>query len=173
MLKGQNVLLRPLKKEDWHKTIIWRNDPELTGLVMSHPFPITEEMEKEWYDNELTNKSNRAIYFAIEDAKSNNQIGITFLNNINWISGTVQFGLLIGENSARGKGFGRDVLELILGYAFHTLNLRKISLEVISINQVAIKLYEKIGFKVEGLLKSHCFFRDQYHDVLIMSKFNE
>jgi UDP-4-amino-4,6-dideoxy-N-acetyl-beta-L-altrosamine N-acetyltransferase len=173
MLKGQKVLLRPLKKEDWHKTIIWRNDPELTGLVMSHPFPITEEMEKEWYDNELTNKTNRAIYFAIEDTKSNNQIGIIFLNNINWISGTVQFGLLIGENSARGKGLGKDVLEIIIDYAFSSLNLRKISLEVISINLTAIKLYEKMGFKVEGLLKKHWFFKNQYHDVLIMSKFKE
>ena len=48
MLNGNKIILRPMKSEDWEKTIQWRNDQNIKTLAMTHPFPVTEELEKKW-----------------------------------------------------------------------------------------------------------------------------
>ncbi|MCF6296423.1 MAG: GNAT family N-acetyltransferase [Flavobacteriaceae bacterium] len=170
MIKGEKVVLRPLKKEDWKKSLIWRNDLELTSLVMSHAFPITENLEIEWYDNLLREKSNEKIYFAIDELNGN-FIGIVYLTEINWIHGTCKFHILIGEKVDQGKGYGKEVLSLIQKYVFDILNLRKIILEVIETNTRAINLYKNFGFRVEGTLEKQFYFNKVFHSVLIMSLF--
>ena len=56
----------------------------------------------------------------------------------------------IGEPEARGQGFGSEVLQLLLRYAFTELNLHRVALNVFEHNPRAIHLYEKTGFTVEG-----------------------
>lgn len=173
MLFGEKIYLRPLEKDDYKLTIKWRNDMEITPLVISHPFPITEEMEKSWFENVITDISNKRIYFSICEKSNNENIGMVFLSDINWINRTCYFHILIGDKSSRGKGYGKEVLEIIINYVFHTLNLRKITLQVVRNNKPAISLYEKKGFKIEGELKKQFFWNDRYYDVLIMSLFKE
>ncbi|MCS4515774.1 GNAT family N-acetyltransferase [Clostridium botulinum] len=55
-----------------------------------------------------------------------------------------------GEEEARGKGYGTQVTELVLNFAFKELNLHRIHLTVLEYNHRAIKLYEKVGFRREG-----------------------
>ena len=172
MLKGQKITLRPFNKNDMQKTLKWRNDLEISDLVMSHPFPVSEDAEKSWFEQNLTDKSNRSIYFAIDENQSGILVGYTVINNINWISRVCEFGILIGESEMRGKGLGEDVLRIIFEYTFEILNLRKIILMVTSSNLPAIKLYERMGFNSEGILKEHTHVRGEYVDVLVMSKFN-
>jgi RimJ/RimL family protein N-acetyltransferase len=56
----------------------------------------------------------------------------------------------IGEPEARGQGFGSEVLQLLLRYAFTEFNLHRVSLNAFEYNPRAIHLYEKTGFTVEG-----------------------
>ena len=60
-------------------------------------------------------------------------------------------------------------MQLGLHYAFDMLNLRKISLEVLSDNFPAIALYKTLGFEEKGTLKQQFFFDGVYFDVKIMS----
>ena len=69
----------------------------------------------------------------------------------------------------RRKGFGTDATRLLLSYAFQDLNLRRVYLHVLSDNHQAIRVYEEVGFKLEGTLKQHCFIGGRYKDLLIMS----
>ena len=61
-----------------------------------------------------------------------------------------EYGIFIGEESARGKGAGTKSAKLILEYGFFTLGLDKIFLRVKKDNQGAIKSYEKAGFVFNG-----------------------
>jgi UDP-4-amino-4,6-dideoxy-N-acetyl-beta-L-altrosamine N-acetyltransferase len=171
MIRGEKIFLRPLKYEDWEKTITWRNNLEFSSLIMSHPFPVTEELEKEWIKSVLEDKNDSSVHFGICLLDSEELIGITKLFNLNWISRTCYFGIFLGSKENRGKKYGKEVTELIIKYAFNSLNLRKILLEVITNNQPAIKLYQKIGFVIEGKLKRQYYASNAYHDVLIMSLF--
>lgn len=173
MIKGKKIFLRPLKYDDWEKTFNWRNNLEFSKLIMSHPFPVTEELEKEWIGGILNNKDNSSVYFGICENESDEIVGIVKLFNINWIARICYFGIFLGSEKYRGKGIGKEAIQLIIDYAFNTLDLRKILLEVVADNQPAISLYKKLGFIIEGELKEQFFADKKSSNVFIMSCFKE
>lgn len=172
VIKGKKVNLRPFQLKDAKKTLAWRNDPATRFLAMMHPYPVTKEMEQDWLQGILRDTSNRSVVFAVETAKEGRLIGNFQLRDIQWIHRRAWLGIVIGDDSQRGKGYGEEAMKLGLEYAFRDLNLNKISLEVIRSNTGAIRLYEKLGFKKEGVLEKHFFSDKCYHDVLILSLFN-
>lgn len=172
MIEGKKIKLRSLNRKDFNKTFKWHNDLELKSLTLSHPFPVTDVLEKEWFDGILKDRSNRNVYFGIEDNETKVLTGIIFLSKINSIHATCWFGVFIGDINTRGKGFGKEAVGLIVNYAFNNLNLRKISLEVIRTNKAAIAVYKKMGFVIEGVMKEQFIIDKKPVDVMIMSKFN-
>lgn len=173
MLIGKNIILRPLRIEDLEKTHEWRNNLELIKLTQGIRFPKTMEMDREWFEIALCDKSNRNIYFGIDEIETCEFIGVVQLNSIDYISGTATLGFILGENRHRGKGYGTEFSNLILDYSFNTLNLRKILTYNISNNEATLKMQKKIGFLQEGRLKNHIFHDGNYHDVLILSLFKQ
>ena len=172
MLEGKNIILRPLKKSDIDRTIKWRNDIEIIKQAQLIRFPKTEEMEKLWFENALNDRYNKNIYFAIDEKKSGEFIGIIQLNDIDWISGICVWGFIIGEKSKRGLGYHIEAPRVLFDYAFNVLNLRKISSYPIEFNKATLLMHEMIGdFVEEGRLKNHVYFDNEYHDVLILSIF--
>lgn len=174
MLIGKNIILRPLRSDDIGIINNWRNNLDLIRLTQGIRFPKTMEMEKDWFNIALNDKTNRNIYFGIDEIKSNNFIGLIHLTNIDYISGTAIWGFIIGDKSNQGKGYSTEAPDLLFDYAFNILNLRKIIGYPISYNQATLRMHKKLGnFKEEGILKKHYFFNNEYHDVLILSLFKE
>ncbi|MBK7377411.1 MAG: GNAT family N-acetyltransferase [Ignavibacteriales bacterium] len=171
MIEGNKIRLRALTKKDISKTIRWHNDLELKNLTLSHPYPVTDLQEEEWIDNIIKDKSNRNVYFGIEDKLSLELVGIIFLSKINLIHQTCWLGVFIGDNNSRGKGFGKEAVRLVTEYAFNNLNLRKVSLEVVVTNKAAISVYKKLGFVIEGEMKKQVFIQSSLQSVVIMSTF--
>lgn len=85
------------------------------------------------------------------------------------IHSTCWLGVFIGEEEARGKGFGKEAVKLIIDYAFNTLNFRKVSLEVVNTNKHAIEVYKNFGFRIEGNLKDHVLINGKYGNSILMS----
>lgn len=174
MLIGKNIVLRPLKMDDLQKTFEWRNNLELIKLTQGIRFPKTIEMEKDWFNQILNDKSNKNIYFGIDEIKTGEFIGIIQLNNIDYISGTAIWGFIIGDSKNQGKGYSIEAPRLLFNYAFKVLNLRKIFGYPIEFNEATFKMHQKLGkFIEEGRLKKHVYFDGKYHDVIILSLFRE
>lgn len=173
MLNGQKIILRPLKFEDLEKTHCWRNNLELIKLTQGVRFPKTMEMDEEWFKNALNDKSNRNVYFGVDEIETNDFIGIIQLNNIDFISGTAIWGFIIGDKNKQGKGYSFEATRLFFDYSFNILNLRKIISFNISINKATMRMQEKLGCKQEGILKRNIYFDGEYHDVIILSLFRE
>lgn len=76
------------------------------------------------------------------------------------------------SNLHMGKGVGSKLLEAILDLADNWLNLTRIELEVYVDNEVAISLYRKFGFEVEGTSKNYAFKNGKYVDALFMARIN-
>lgn len=53
----------------------------------------------------------------------------------------------------QGRGVGTTLMETLLDLADHWLMLVRVELEVFADNERAIRLYEKLGFEQEGLLR--------------------
>ena len=61
-----------------------------------------------------------------------------------------QPGREIGEPDYWGGGYGTDALLLLIEYAFDTLDMRKVWLNTMSLNERVIRQMEKVGFGLEG-----------------------
>jgi len=162
------IKLRALTKLDLDKTLVWHNQEEIMDLYLDHPFPINIEMEELWYEKIL--KSNYPItVFGIEECEINELIGITLLKDINYIHRKAEFALYIGESKFRGKGLSKEATLETLSFAFKKLGLNRIYLRVLARNETAINLYDKIGFKHEGILAKSIFKNNKFEDEIIMA----
>jgi RimJ/RimL family protein N-acetyltransferase len=116
------------------------------------------------------------IILAIVDKASNQHIGNIKLGPINWVHRRSPLGILIGDKEFWGKGAGSEAMRLMVEYGFRRLNLHRINLAVFAENEAAVRVYEKVGFKVEGRFRDDMFQDGRYKDRLWMgllcSEFN-
>ena len=80
-------------------------------------------------------------------------VAFVSLEDILWAHGVAWLGIGIGDRDQWGKGYGRDAISLVLSYAFRELNLHRVQLSVFEYNERAIALYEKLGFRQEGVYR--------------------
>ena len=170
MLTGEKIVLRPIRIDDWEHTVKWRNDLFIRSSTMSHPFPVTEELEKEWYEHHTRSKDNSFLPFTVISKESAAVLGYFTLNSINWISRNAFVSGAIGESGNLGKGLGREAVELLLRYAFDHLNLTKVCAYVRT-DHPAMKKWMETGAVQEGVLKKHFFSGGSYRDVAFISWF--
>lgn len=71
-------------------------------------------------------------------------------------------GITIGEESARGKGIGKQVMSFIEEHA-KSRGFNRIELGVFAFNEKAIKFYESIGYKRIAEIKGFTFYNGRYH----------
>jgi RimJ/RimL family protein N-acetyltransferase len=76
---------------------------------------------------------------------------------------------MIGEKLEWNKGYGSEVMSLLVKHCFETLNLNRVMLRVYTDNIRAVRSYEKAGFVLEGRLREAVYKFGKYDDVLIMS----
>jgi UDP-4-amino-4,6-dideoxy-N-acetyl-beta-L-altrosamine N-acetyltransferase len=170
--EGSKTRLRPLRRSDSVKSLAWRNDPEIRENAMGYRFPVTQEMEDQWFESALNDQSRTRVVFAIEAFEDDSFIGIIQLNRIDWIARSAYFGITIGEKKFQGRGMAVDSMRTLFAYAFGCLNLRKICLEVVAFNARAIKLYREFGFVEEGVMKEQVYLEGRYHDLVLMRMFD-
>jgi len=89
---------------------------------------------------------------------------------VNWITHTAHPMLFIGK-AFRDKGYGKQLMALLMYVAFQEVNCRKIAITVYSFNERAMHLYQSVGFKEEGRVLEECYRNGQYWDVVYMGLF--
>lgn len=75
---------------------------------------------------------------------------------------------VIGDLKYRGKGYAEEATRLWIAYGLDALGLEKIYVSTLQANLGNIKLNEKVGFQVEGLLRDEVLIDGERHDVLRM-----
>lgn len=164
---SKNLIFRAIEDKDLHLMVEWRNNPENNFYFYEYE-PLSLPIQKIWYENYLKNVNNDKI-FIIDERKSLNTIGMVSIYHIDWRSRKAEWGRVLIIPEYRGKGYGKEIDAATQMYCFETLNLHKVYREVLSINKKAIQLYEKMGCKIEGMLRQHVYRHGEYQDVIIMS----
>ena len=165
-LRGEHVYARPLELADADQCQRWMNDPEIWSPLGTF-LPMNWEKERNFIT--LSQSRPECVQLAIVTSDDDNMIGMGGLMNIRWKDRAASFDVIIGEANSRGRGYGTDAAGLILNYAFKTLNLNRVELEVLASNEPAIHLYEKVGFQPEGVRRECHFVNGHYQDGLIFS----
>ena len=106
--------------------------------------------------------------FRIRSLEDDRLLGFVAVCGIEWPNrhGFVAIGL--GDPGDRGRGYGREAMELALRYAFHELGLHRVSLDVIADNLPAVQLYRKLGFQEEGRLRERVLRDGKRTDLIYM-----
>ena len=72
-------------------------------------------------------------------------------------------GILVGPEY-QGKGYGSEAMRKAIRICFEELNAHKVELNVFSYNENAIKMYEKVGFVLEGRRRAASYHRGQIYE---------
>lgn len=101
------------------------------------------------------------VHFGIE-LPDGDFIGTTGLHGFRHVYRSAEFRILIADPDYVGKGIGTEATWLCVNYGFERLNLHRIWLGVSSLNVRAVKTYERVGFKPEGILRDELYVRGAY-----------
>jgi RimJ/RimL family protein N-acetyltransferase len=143
-LRYGRVCLKPLSELDqkaWKRVQQHFRDTEISYLNGTPPnrMPL-------WFLKRLlkadSRRPDRATY-GIYDERDE-YIGTIELYDIRYDVATL--GIIIGEKSHWGQGYGPEAIEALLGYAFGELHLERVKLNTFSDNLRAQASFKKIGF---------------------------
>ncbi|UCC62697.1 MAG: GNAT family N-acetyltransferase [Anaerolineae bacterium] len=165
-LLGQRVYLRPSEEDDLVCVRKWANDSEvrrLTGEVT----PMSQADAEEFLER-VRSDENR-LWFVVVLKEGDRAIGEAGLLRMFHPWRTTDLSLIIGEKDAWGRGYGSEAIQLLLDYAFGYLGFHRVAVGVAGFNERAIRFYEKVGFRREGVQRDGYYYDYEYHDFIMMS----
>ncbi len=167
MLQGKRLMLRAIEREDLPRLAAFDNDlaVELAGGG-DPPMPRPLAFLVAEHEGRAAKGGRDGSHFVIEAAGA--VIGICGLSHFDLWHRTCELGITIGDRAYWGRGYGREVVALLLGYAFRYHNMRKVFLRVWSNNERGIRAYRACGFVEEGRLREHVWSDGRYHDLIYM-----
>ena len=169
-LIGDKIYLRPLERDDAPTLQPWINDSDVTRTLLIYR-PVNRVLEEEFVDKAL--RSDHDVVLGITVRETDRLIGVAGLHLIDFKNRHSGFGITIGEKGEWGKGYGSEATQLMVGYAFNTLNLNRVWLEAYEYNQRGIHIYEKVGFLKEGTLRQDHYLEGRYWNTILMGILRE
>ena len=142
------ILIRKFDKKDIANKVKWINDP-LNNTYLHYDLPLEESKTEIWFEN---NKDRSDRYDAVIEADGM-PVGLIGLLGIDFKNLKAEYYVCLGEQSYKGKGIASKASIQLLEYAFYELNLNKVYLYTEYDNLNAQRLFEKLGFEKEGLMK--------------------
>jgi RimJ/RimL family protein N-acetyltransferase len=166
MRDPRRVRLTPLRDEDSDQLFQWINDRSL--VILNAPFePVTRSDHDRWFDS-IRHRPDVAI-FGIRLEGNDRLIGSCQLNQIDREQRTCQLQIRIGERDEWGRGYGTEAVGELLRYAFESLGMRQVGLQVFADNRRAIRTYENCGFKPRRVLRNRAVIEGERKDLLEMT----
>lgn len=168
MIYADGIRLRAVEREDIPTFVRWFNDPEVRRNLLMFA-PMSKVSEERWFESRQTRDNDYLFGIEVPVADDWQLIGNVGLHQIDWVHRRCTFGIVIGERTFWERGYGSKATRAALRFAFHTLNLHRVELEVFDFNQRARHVYEKTGFRLEGTRRQALFQDGVYHDEHLMA----
>lgn len=169
-LIGELITLRPATAADapvLHEGMADAEVSQLTGSVHSNSGTEDEQWtvaDLEAIYGRWATASDRIVWVIIENS-TGNIVGESVLNDLD--EGNLSCGFRLWITGARDRGLGTEAVRLSVGHAFAS-GLNRVELEVYAFNPRARRVYEKVGFQLEGTKRQALRFDDEWVDCHIM-----
>lgn len=163
------VNLQPLDSTHEEKVREWRNHPEIWKYTRQNDL-ISDMAQIRWFKKQSEDPSIKM--YAIEH--SGMTVGVCGLTSLDWPNRRAEFSLYI-EPKSQKHHLGTFALKTLLDHGFINLGLHQIWGETFQENP-AQKLFQKLGFKLDGVRRDFYFkggkFIDAYLFSLLSSEWN-
>ncbi len=168
-LTGKHIFLKSLTREDvinsnWYG---WFNDEQLSKTLQKHYFPNTLENQINFWENHIA-KSTSKFQVGICKNESAKIIGVSSLNNIDYINRKCEFSIIIGEKKEQNVTIFIEACKLIFNHAFNTLNMNKIYGGSIS-KDLVLLMTRLLNCKQDGVAPEDIYKDGTYHDAYLYS----
>jgi len=153
MLKGKNIVLRPLQNSDFDflKRIENNTDNWQFG---SERKEYSDKELSDYITNAKTDIKVAKQYRFVIDLDST---PIGFIDLFNYTANSGGVGVIVSKEY-RNKGFAKEALYLLSDYAFTTINLFKLHCAIAKDNLESIRLFTSCGFELEKEEKELQYF---------------
>ncbi len=160
-IETENLIIREFNKESDSKLIDdWSHDKFGRYFFLSMTSSRDSNIEK------LVSSDNH--HLGIITLKDNTPIGVVGFLNCDKTHRKAELRKLIGVPEHRAHGYGKEATKYWIKYGVENLDLKKIYLNTIDTNIHNIRINEKMGFKVEGILRNEALVDGVTHDILRM-----
>ena len=145
------MLLREPKEKDAQGMLSWMHDPASREIFANDFANFTLEKVLNFICHANDDEHNKN-FVCVDD--NDNYLGTVSLKNIDYSCKNAEYAVSFCA-AAHGTGAAKFATEEILKYAFETLDLERVYLNVIPDNVRANKFYQKMGFVFEGEFRNH------------------
>jgi len=170
-ISGGKIFLRVLTEKDVTQTYVgWLNDKSINQFLESRWSKQTIQGIRDYVKSMYDSPDN--FLFGIFLNEGDRHIGNIKIGNINKMNKFADLGLLIGDKSAWGKGYGTEAIKLAMRYAFGGLKLNKLVAGMNVYNAGSFKVFIKAGYREVGVFKKHSFYKGNFVDSVVVEKCN-
>ncbi len=164
--EAAGIYLRKMTREDTDLIVEWRNSEAVRRNFIYREL-FTRESHENWIRTKV--ETGDVVQMIICDAATDKPLGSVYIRDIDRKHNKAEYGIFIGEASARGRGVGTATAKLMLRYCFEEEKLHRVYLRALSGNSAAVRSYEKAGFVQEGYLVDDVCIDGEYRDVVWMA----
>jgi RimJ/RimL family protein N-acetyltransferase len=152
-LEAGSLVLRPVEERDHPDILRWQNEPEVAWWMDYERTFTLEDIHRSEAAAQL-----EGLPFLIEiDGRGIGRIG---LNGFSERDRTCSLYVFIGERDVWSMGYGSQAMRLLLDRGFHAFDLYLVQLWSLATNARAIRAYEKVGFRIDGVLRERSLKSD-------------
>ncbi|XP_012718170.2 N-acetyltransferase 9 isoform X2 [Fundulus heteroclitus] len=153
ILEGPRVLLVPYNEEHVPRYHEWMKSPELQQLTASEPLSLQQEydMQKSWREDEdkctfiILDKQRWADPGVEEEQCMVGDVNIFLTDPLD--PSLAELEVMIAEPSYRGRGIGKEVTRMMMGYGITKLGVGRFQAKIGLDNQVSISMFKKLRFQ--------------------------
>ena len=150
--------LRAIRPEELELMLSWRNAPGVrANMYTRHEISLIEHLA--WWERIQTGADQQYFMYEFQGTP----FGIVAFNGIDETHQNSSWAFYASPEAMKGTGGRMEYLAL--EHAFNGIRLHKLCCEVLAFNVPVIRLHEKFGFKVEGILREQHKMDDAFVDV--------
>lgn len=168
LIYGEKIVLRAVEEADNAMLLSLINDPDTEMMLGGSSWPVSEAEQLKWFEHQERSRDVLRCIVALQD--NGNAIGTIILSDIDQKNATGHIHIKMSKDGGRGKGYGTDAVNTMVRYAFEELRLNCIYANILSYNEASIRLFERCGFKKDGVLRQRVFKKGHFYDLYYYSR---
>jgi UDP-4-amino-4,6-dideoxy-N-acetyl-beta-L-altrosamine N-acetyltransferase len=149
--------LRRVLENDLELLLEWRNDDRIRKFMFDQK-PITLEEHVRWFEKVNTDLSRDLLIFE-NDINPLGFVQIVYSME----NALAEWGFYAAPTAP--KGVGERMLSKVLDHIFDIKGSSKVFGQVLGYNAASIRLHQKLGFMLEGVLRQHHCADSITHDI--------
>lgn len=168
MLNTDRLVLREILLSDAKDIYSIYSDPKTAEFDSFVPIKAIGEARDMICSYRRDFEAKKQIRWGIAGKSDNRLIGTCEFMNFDCISRRCEIGCGL-VSSEWGKGYMKEALEAIIAYGFNLLGLNRIEACIVMGNTASVRLFRRLGFTYEGVLREKEYFKGRFHSEIVMS----